>query len=177
MPFKLNLCKHLDTKPHFLHIIPFFPLSYVIFLAYMEQTAGPAKRRYCLKCGYDAETAAVNCPQCHRRLRTTTETRIAGLFQTFGGVLLLGLMGFIAYWMLGIVREGAKTGHSRFTGTQEQLMIIFGIIGVVILFGFVSVITGAWQLIFGRRNKVFTWLAALFGIVLLAGALFVIFRF
>ena len=153
-----------------------FRFSCVIFLAYMEQT-GPAKQRYCLKCGYDAETAAVNCPQCHRRLRSTTETRISGLFQTFGGILLLGLMGFIAYWMLGIVREGAETGHSRFTGTQEQLMIIFGIIGLVILFGFVSLITGAWQLIVGRRNKVFTWLAAGFGIAMLAGTAFVIWKF
>ena len=86
-------------------------------------------------------------------------------------------MGFIAYWMLGIVREGAETGHSRFTGTQEQLMTIFGIIGLVILFGFVSLITGAWQLIVGCRNKVFTWLAAGFGIAMLAGAAFVILRF
>lgn len=90
---------------------------------------------------------------------------------------MIGLMGFIALWLINIVREGEITGHSRFTGTQQQLMIIFGIVGFVILFGVVSFVAGLWQLIAGKRNKVFIWLVACISFVLLTGAGYVILRF
>ena len=90
---------------------------------------------------------------------------------------MIGLMGFIALWMIDIVRESELTGHSRFNGTQQQLMIIFGIVGFVILFGVVSFVAGLWQLIAGKRNKVFIWLVAGMAFVLLIGAGYVILRF
>jgi len=136
----------------------------------MEKTAS-AKRRYCLKCGYDAETAEVLCPNCRRRLRTTTETRLSGFFQAFGGAILIGLMGYISLWLI------EQTNQGRFTGTQQQLYVIVGIFALVILFGFVSFVAGAWQLIVGKRNKVFIWIVALLSFVLLGGALYVIWKF
>ena len=136
----------------------------------MEQTA-PAKRRYCLKCGFDAETADLLCPNCRRRLRTTTETRLSGTFQAFGGALLIGLMGYISFWLIG------QTGQGRFNGTQQELMLIVGIFAVVILFGIVTFAAGLWQLIVGKRNEVFILIVAQLSFVLLAGALYVIWKF
>jgi hypothetical protein len=143
----------------------------------MEQKAAPLKRRYCLKCGYDAETAESFCPQCRRRLRTTTETRISGLLQTFAGALLMGLMGYIAVWLVNIVREGQETGHSRFNGTPQQLMVIYAIVGFVLLFGVVSFFAGSWQLFTGKRNRRFVWVVAVMSLVLLLGAGYVIVYF
>ena len=143
----------------------------------MEQRAAPHKRRYCMSCGFDGETASISCPQCSRRLRTTTETRISGLLQTFAGLLLIGLMGFIGQWFYGIVGEVQQNGHGRFNGTDQEMMVMAAIFGFVILFGIVSFVAGLWQLMTGKRNKVLIWLVAGIGLVLALGALYVIYYF
>jgi hypothetical protein len=86
-------------------------------------------------------------------------------------------MGYIALWLVNIVREGQETGHSRFTGTPQQLMIIYGIVGFIILFGVVSFFAGAWQLVVGKRNKLFIWVVAVMAYILLLGAGYVILYF
>jgi magnesium-transporting ATPase (P-type) len=143
----------------------------------MEQIAVAGKRRYCIKCGYDEVTTTLTCPQCKRPLRTSTETRMSGFFQTFAGALLMGLMVFLLFWLVNVVREGEQTGHSRFTGTQNQLMVIYSVFGFVLVFGLLSFSSGLWQLATGKRNKVFGWLVAFMAMVLLAGVLYVIFTF
>jgi magnesium-transporting ATPase (P-type) len=130
-----------------------------------------------MSCGFDGETESISCPQCRRRLRTTTETRISGLLQTFAGILLIGLMGFIGQWFYGVVREGQQTGHSRFTGTDQQMIVIAAIIAFVMLFGIISFIAGFWQLVTGKRNKLLIWLVAGIGILLALGALYIIYYF
>jgi hypothetical protein len=143
----------------------------------MALKAASHKRRYCMSCGFDGETQSLTCPQCNKLLRSTTETRIAGTLQTFAGVLLIGLMAFIGQWIYGSIHSGEQSGGGRFTGSDQQLMIIFGIVGLVMLFGVVSSLAGLWQLATGKRNKVFIYLVALIGLVLAAAAIYVIVYF
>ena len=74
-------------------------------------------------------------------------------------------MGYIAFWMVNLLNNPSSTG-GKFNGTREQLLMIFAIFGLVIVFGMIAFLTGLWQLIFGRRNKIFVWGVAGLGFLL-----------
>ncbi len=82
-------------------------------------------------------------------------------------------MGYLALWVTN-ASTGATPVGPKFNGTPEQLMGIYGLFGAIFLFGLLSFAAGMWQLVFGRRNKLFVWVIAAAGILLfLGGALFV----
>ena len=99
-----------------------------------------------------------------------------GLFLVVCGVFLMGMMGYITVWMINLLNNPTPNG-GKFTGTNEQLMMIFALFGSVILFGFVSFLTGLWQFILGWRNKLFTWTVVGLGILLFVGGYFLLWRF
>ena len=79
----------------------------------------------------------------------------------------MGIMGYVSVWALGAFSNADPAG-ARFTGTQQEKFLITGLFGVLLVFGFVSFVAGLWQVVFGRRNKIFVWtvvgLAALIAI-------------
>jgi hypothetical protein len=79
-------------------------------------------------------------------------------------------MSAIIIFMLGVVNQPARPGGgARFTGTKDQMYMIFGILGFVLLFGFTSLIAGLWQLVFGRRNMMLIYLILGLGAIFLIG--------
>ena len=72
------------------------------------------------------------------------------------GLILVGMMSYILLWALAAF-SNTNTLNARFTGTEQQKMLILFLFGILILFGLASCVTGLWQLIFGRRNKIFVW--------------------
>lgn len=126
-----------------------------------------AKERSCYKCGYFAETAETACPNCKRLLFTTTSTRIRGTLMILCGIALIGMLGYISLWALSSV---GGSGESRFTGTQQEKLVIFGLFGVIIFFGFGAFVTGLGQVITGRRNKALAWAVVAIGIAIFAAA-------
>ena len=68
----------------------------------------------------------------------------------------MGMMGYISVWALNVFNHDAP-GGARFTGTAQEKQLIISLFAALILFGVMSFITGLWQLIFGRRNKLFVW--------------------
>jgi hypothetical protein len=50
------------------------------------------------------------------------------------------------------------------------MMVMFGIFGAVLLFGFSSLLTGIWHAITGRRNLQLIWIMLGLGIALFIGA-------
>ena len=109
------------------------------------------------------------CPRCHKRLHTRTEIRTLGGVLATLGTFLIVVMGAITIWSVGMVSNSGKPGStSRFTGTKDQMYLMFAIFGFVLLFGFASLIAGLWQLVFGRRNMLLIY--AILGL----GALFLI---
>jgi hypothetical protein len=82
---------------------------------------------------------------------------------------LMGVMGSVTIWAINVFNSPA-TGGTRFTGTQQEKMLILGLFGVLMVFGFLSFIAGLWQLILGRRNKIFVWAGVGLGALILIGA-------
>jgi hypothetical protein len=70
--------------------------------------------------------------------------------------MLMGMMSYISVWAMSVF-DGTGLGGARFTGTEQQKLLIMGLFGSLILFGFVCFAAGLWQLILGRRNKIFVW--------------------
>ncbi len=85
-------------------------------------------------------------------------------------------MGYITLWMVNLLSNPTQNG-GKFTGTQEQLMMIFALFGALIMFGFISLLTGLWQLILGWRNRLFTWSVVGLGVLLFVGGYLFLWRF
>ncbi len=74
----------------------------------------------------------------------------------FIGILLVGGMGAIMWWMNNAVNNPSST--TKFTGTSDQKTVAFLILGAVTAFGCSSLIAGIYQFATGRRNKKLIWL-------------------
>ncbi len=126
--------------------------------------------RFCFKCKWEGETAEKLCPRCRKPTQTRGFIRATGAaLAALGGVLIV-IMGAVTIAVIGIIGQSGKPGTSaRFTGTKDQMLMIFAVFGFVLLFGFVAVIAGLWQLIFGRRNMVLVYFILFLGGVFLIG--------
>ena len=101
-------------------------------------------------------------------MQTSFEIRVRGLLTVICGVFLVVFLGYVALWMRSPVSDGG-IAHSRFTGTPEQQLLVFGLVGVIILFGFVAFITGLFSLVLGRRNKWFVRIVVGLGVIIFIG--------
>lgn len=125
----------------------------------MNQSLAETKFRICPKCRFEANTAETKCPQCGKVLITQTKLRTLGVV-----ILLLGV--FIAL-MMAIVTSNLYpalsqlNGSSKFTGTETQAHQILAILGLTFAAGVSFSITGLWQIISGRRNRILVWISLL----------------
>jgi hypothetical protein len=86
------------------------------------------------------------------------------------GAFLVAVMGTITVAVIGVVSQSGKPGTGvRFSGTKDDMAIMFGVFGFVLLFGFVSLVAGLWQLILGRRNMILVYVLLLLGSLFLIG--------
>jgi hypothetical protein len=60
--------------------------------------------------------------------------------------------------------DGPGTG-SRFTGTRSDMLFMYGVFGLVLVFGLTSLVAGLWQLIFGKRNMMLVWIMLSLGAI------------
>jgi hypothetical protein len=126
--------------------------------------------RFCFKCKWEGETAEKLCPRCHKATQTRGFIRATGAALVALGGFLIVVMGAITIGLTGLFQQSGRPGvGARFTGTKDQMLMILGIFGFVLLFGFVSVIAGLWQLIFGRRNMILVYFILALGAVSLVG--------
>lgn len=129
----------------------------------------------CFKCGFEARTNHNKCPRCGRALHTRGEIRLLGfLLATLGGILVVG-MSAITLVVIGLIQQSGKPGTTaRFTGTETEMLMMFGVFGAVLIFGFGALAAGLWQLIFARRNMFLLWGMITMGFALLIGGEFVL---
>ena len=96
--------------------------------------------------------------------------RILGWVLVLLGAFLVIFMGGLGIVLGGIIARTGQPGDStRFTGGPEVIMFIVAIFGLVIAFGLVSVASGAWQIWYGKPNRI-----VMVVMFLLAGLLWVI---
>ena len=74
-----------------------------------------------------------------------------------GGGLMVG-MAVLSWIMYGIVNNNDPRASTKFTGTESDMMFIFGIFALVFFFGFVAFVAGLWQVVVGKRNLILVWI-------------------
>lgn len=131
-------------------------------------------RGVCVKCGAFVERSVAGCERCGGKLQSPVTIRILGAVLFSIGTVLVAGMAFLIVWAMGAVANADDiSSGSRFNGTRSDMLLVFGIFGFVLLFGLTSIVAGAWQLIFGRRNRPLVWIILAFGGILLAGGIIV----
>ncbi|HEX7174086.1 MAG TPA: hypothetical protein VF240_02215 [Pyrinomonadaceae bacterium] len=116
----------------------------------------PSAERACYQCDYAVADASVKkCPQCGKgRVLTRGQVRVLGWVLLVIGAFLVLFMGGITVLVAGIIANANLPGSTnRFAGDEKQMAIMFGLFGLVIAFGFASIVAGASQIRHGRRNK------------------------
>jgi hypothetical protein len=134
-------------------------------------TGNEAEYKECFKCSFRGETADAACPKCGKKLRTAKNIRIRGVIQIVTGVVLvammIGLAVFIGVAVMNAAQDAAQA--KRIAGERTLFIGIYGLFAVITIFGLNGIAMGAWQLTFGRRNKVFIWIMiALLAIIIMA---------
>ncbi len=109
-------------------------------------------------------------------MHTATSTRVRGGLLAIIGIFLIVFMGYLMIWAFAAFSNVNGPG-ARFTGTREERLMIIGLFSTLIVFGLMSLGTGVWQLIIGRRNRVLTWVLLGIGGLLAVGTGMVIWVF
>jgi amino acid transporter len=123
--------------------------------------------RSCYRCGHVTQELLDQCPRCGQRLLTARQVRRLGWAQGVIGLILVGLTGTILLYLIPLIfpPPGAPNQRAQFTGTAAQGWLVLGLLGVLLVLGLTSMISGLGQIKTGRRNR---WIRRLaFGLVVL----------
>ena len=125
--------------------------------------------RPCYFCGQPLEESYRVCTQCGRANRTPRQVRILGWVLLGLGAFLVVFMGGLTVVVGGVIAQsGNPEATHRFTGDRMQAAMMFGVFGVIALFGLGTAVAGALQIRQGRANA-----RVLSVVLLLGGAIFV----
>lgn len=107
-------------------------------------------------------------PPANWRPLTPKQIRRRGWILIALGLSLTLFMGWIAVVVIGIMlHSNDPDARTRFTGGQGMKVFTLGVFGVVIGFGLLSMLTGAWQVRYGKQNPHFVrwmlWMACALG--------------
>ena len=114
-------------------------------------------------------------PSEHYRPPSPKQVRRLGWLLIGIGIFLTLFMGAIAALVVNImIHSGDPDATTRFNGGPAMIAFTIGIFAVVIGFGVLAILNGAWQVRYSKRNPHFIrwmlWLAAaLGGFAVLAG--------
>lgn len=119
-------------------------------------------------CGKTLDSRTDICPKCGGAMRKVGEGRGRGVVLIVCGVVMLGMMGPITYYLGPDLREAMATGSSDgFTGTAEQARLILYLFYALLAFGAVALANGIYQTVTSTQNRVFVVLNfVIFAIVL-----------
>ena len=81
-------------------------------------------------------------------------------------------MAVLSWIMYGIINNNDPRASTKFTGTENDMLFMFAIFGLVFFIGLTSFVAGLWQVIFGKRNLILVWIMlALGGIFFIVGTI------
>ena len=108
----------------------------------------------CYNCGYETHKLRSHCPKCGTTLQSRRWSRRFGLVLVICGVIICGLMGFVLLDLgPSLIKPGASSGGTRFTGTPAKARMLLAIFGAVLALGLTALGDGLWQMLTGRRSQ------------------------
>jgi hypothetical protein len=135
------------------------------------QTLSVPEYKECFKCNFRGEIAESNCPRCGKVLRTSKNIRIRGIILVVTGVFLIAIMAGLSIF-IGVVMNNAAHDPSTARKIADQgamFTSVYALFAVIALFGLNGLAMGTWQIVFGRRNRVFIWIMfVLLALILIA---------
>ncbi len=118
-------------------------------------TALTGEAHVCYKCDFETAMQMEKCPRCGHKLITAGRVKVLGWVLLLLGLFLVAFMGVITIIVAGIIMNAGRPGSTTsFTGGTKELVLIFGIFGLVIAFGLASIVAGLMQARSGRRSKI-----------------------
>jgi hypothetical protein len=107
-------------------------------------------------CATLVEGPATTCPKCDGPMRSVGESPLRGIVLLLCGLILLGLMGTITYYMYPtLTHPGVTVEGSTFTGTADQARITLLLFAAVIVFGLVATANGIYMLVTRQQSRAF----------------------
>ena len=114
-----------------------------------------SKTLSCPKCDFETVESLAKCPNCGRKLQSKKKVRILGWVLVLLGGFLVIFMGGLGIMIAGLIAASGQPGNStKFTGGPEDVLFIAAIFGLVISFGLASMAGGAWQIWYGKPNRI-----------------------
>ena len=99
----------------------------------------------------------MNSPQ--KGVRSPAALRALGVVLVVLGALLMGGMAVLSWVMYGVIQGSSDPRAStRFTGSESDMMFMFGIFALVFFIGLTAFAAGLWQIVFGKRNIWLVWI-------------------
>lgn len=126
----------------------------------------------CDRCGGVVPYWGDSCSRCGKVAHPPQRLRIMGGIYLLVGSGLSAVMIYIIYVLAYVMQHSKDPGVKwRFSGTPLDMVWIFAVLSVPLLVGVTLVLTGLWQLRYGRRNLQLVKVTFVWFYVLLGGAL------
>lgn len=107
----------------------------------------------CPQCRTQARSWMDWCPDCGHRLSRPSRIKALGWMLMVIGAGLSAGMAYLLVLIGGIIRHSGDAGATtRFAGTPRDALMIYAVLGLVLAFGVVALVAGAWQARYGTRN-------------------------
>lgn len=120
--------------------------------------------RVCPKCNEIVNTSETVCSTCGRKMMPASRIKMLGWLSLGCGVFLIGLMSWLSFWIYNAITRSGEPGQGTFRGGPEIIGFIIVVFGLVLTFGLFAVISGLWQIIYGKRNKILSLVVIILGI-------------
>lgn len=119
--------------------------------------------RVCPKCNDIVNTSETACPRCGRKMMPASRIKMLGWLSLFCGIFLISLMSWLSIWIYQAISRSREPGYGTFRGGPEVVGFIIVVFGLVLTLGLFAVISGLWQIIYGKRNKILTFIVIILG--------------
>jgi hypothetical protein len=124
----------------------------------VNPAAAKIEHKTCFKCNYEGDTAESLCPRCGKKLKSSKNLRIRGGIIIASGGFLIVFVGAIAAFVAYLLFSGTmQIPHSQAARTGLMMVLVFGVLGYLMLFGLIALINGIYMLKTGRRSLVLMW--------------------
>ncbi len=128
----------------------------------------PALRRKCSQCNQLTHSWANNCVHCNHPFQAPARIRSLGWVLLSFGILLSAGMVYLIVLIAGIIRHSNDPdAATRFAGDEFVAAMVFGVLGMVLMFGITSTVSGAWQIKHGTRNPKLARLMLVLGAIMI----------